>query len=263
MRTALICIVRNENPYLQEFVSHYIGLGFKKIFLCDNGYGNEPSPFEVIGKYIPYVEVIDYRNRPHPQNVAYNECYEKYGKAFDWIAFFDCDEFLVLKHDKTISQYLSRFPRDAELITINWQTMTDNNLLQYENKPLMHRFTTPMALKKKILCNFPENRHVKCIVKGFLPKVTWENPHCPIEKLVSYHSSIKKNNQSGIQGINYTFAMLRHFPTKTIEEWCRNKVPRKRVHNGGEYAPEKFFRYNEKTPEKVKIMKSFFPNAKT
>lgn len=261
MRVALICIVRNENPYLREFIAHYLELGFHKIFICDNGQLNEPSPLDVIAEFAPRVEVLNYRNKPHPQNLAYTECYARYKTKFDWLAFFDCDEFLILKHDKKITTYLTRFPKTAQLITFNWQTMTDNGLLRYENKPLMQRFTQPMEKYKQVQFNFPENYHVKCIVKGNLPSITWKEPHNPSEKLIAYHSNLRPEKQGGHHKIDYSFAMLRHFPTKTIEEWCKNKVPRRRVHNGGEYEPVRFFKYNEKTPEKVAILKSFYPEA--
>ena len=42
---------------------------------------------------------VTYRvdNKPFNQMEAYLWCYEKYRHKFNWLAFFDADEFLVLR----------------------------------------------------------------------------------------------------------------------------------------------------------------------
>lgn len=261
MKTALICIARNENQYLDEFVKHHLDIGFSKVFICDNGFGDEESPHGAVSKHADKVEVLDWRNLPHPQNESYARCYELVKSDFKWVAFFDCDEFLVLKHDRSVGQFIGRFPGNAQLITVNWKTMTDNGLLRHDGRPLMERFTTEMEAGRRIRSSAPENHYVKCLVRGGLPKLEWSHPHCPDTRLEACHSSMKKVAQNGCHVPNYFFAELRHFPTKTVEEWCLHKMPRGKVHDGGKYPPEMFFGYNEKTPDKIRILKEFFPDA--
>ncbi len=47
------------------------------------------------------IYLIDYRGfrgpRNQPQMEAYYDCYEKHNKEYDWLSFFDLDEYLVLK----------------------------------------------------------------------------------------------------------------------------------------------------------------------
>lgn len=263
MKTTIICIARNENPYIREWVEHHLRTGFDKIIICDNGFGNEESPSMALRGLERFVEVQDWRNRKYVQPKCYTECYAKYKNSYDWLAFFDCDEFMMLGQDQTVSEFLCRFPRECQLVSVNWETMTDNNLLTYDPRPLMERFTEPMERDRCVAYDFPENRHTKSMVRGGLSSVVFTNPHTPSTRLVSYHSNLKKETQGYYHNIDYSYAKLKHFTTKTVEEWCKIKVPRGRVDStGAKVELTRFFKYNEKTPEKVSIMKKFFPNAR-
>ncbi|MBO6272263.1 glycosyltransferase family 92 protein [bacterium] len=39
---------------------------------------------------------------------CYTECYQQYHKKYDWIAFFDIDEFLHIDNNLSIKQFLSQ-----------------------------------------------------------------------------------------------------------------------------------------------------------
>ena len=58
MKTALVCIAKNENRYLREFIKYHLNLGFDNIYIGDN---NDPegewiSP--IIDDYIDNKKVI-------------------------------------------------------------------------------------------------------------------------------------------------------------------------------------------------------------
>ena len=95
-----ICTLgKNENKYIKEFITHYKELGVDKIFLHDNndiGFKNE-SFEDVISDYIKddFVEIINYRGKRAPQFKIYTECYKKNNKFYDWLIFFDIDEFIL------------------------------------------------------------------------------------------------------------------------------------------------------------------------
>lgn len=263
MKTAIICIARNENLYIREWVEHHLRLGFDKIIVCDNGFGNEESPIVALKGLERFVEVLDWRNMPHPQVKAYEDTYGRFSNQFDWFAFFDIDEFLLLEKDRTVGEFLGRFPKDCKLVSVNWEIMTDNGLLKYDGKPVMERFTEPMAKDKCVAYNFPENRHVKVFVKGGLGKISFPgNIHTINIREGSYHSNLRRETSSPFHNIDYTYAKLRHFVTKTIEEWCTIRVPRGRADAGRPMDTAKFFKYNDKTQGKVKIFQKFFPNTR-
>ena len=169
MKTLLCTIGRWENQYIREFVEHYKSLGFTNIVLFDNNYDGEEHFEEVIGDYIDsgYVILKNYRNKKECQCEAYNSCYAEYSQDYDWIAFFDCDEFLTLTKVKTIDEYLSSSSFDNyDMIHINWKCYGDAGLVKNDGRPMLERFSVPIPDNKKISSYFPENDHIKSIIRG-------------------------------------------------------------------------------------------------
>ena len=98
MKTSLVAIGRRENQYAREWVGHHLALGFDHIYIYDNNHEGEEHFEYVLGDYVTegLVTVIDYRDKERAQRSAYNDAYQRLSKEYDWLAFFDFDEFLVL-----------------------------------------------------------------------------------------------------------------------------------------------------------------------
>lgn len=261
LNVALCTIGRRENLYAREFVEHYQKLGFSKIYILDNNHDGEEHFEDVIGDYVDngFVEIIDIRNETNCQMKEYTNLYAKHGKDHDWIAFYDFDEFLILENNISINEYLSQFPNDCQEVLINWLCMTDNNLVHYDPRPLMERFTTPMEILKPVQYSFPDNCHVKTIIRGGLPSVVFGgNPHVPDTALIAYNASGIRCNNGPWQPIDYSKAHLRHFTTKTIEEWITRKLqvgtPDRRPEQFLPFYVGRFWKINEKTEEKLKYL---------
>lgn len=261
MRIALCAIGRRENLYAKEFVEHYKKLGFDNIFILDNNYDGEEHFEEVLDDYIKedFVKIIDIRNQQNCQMREYTKFYEQYGGDFDAVMYADMDEFLILEHDTTISDYISRFPEDWQAILVNWDCKTDSGLVYYDHRPLMERFTASLSpIDKPVQYgNIPENAHVKCILKGGIDGVRfYSNPHVPNNSLVCYNASGIRCSNAPWQAIDYRMARLIHFTTKTAEEYC-NKLQRGTPDRTYDVFLKtyigRFWGYNERTEEKVKF----------
>ena len=158
LKVCLCTIGKKENLYASEFVEHYKKIGYDKIFIYDNNNIGDEKFEDVLTNQISnkFVEIINYRGyrgkRQSPQSDAFIDCYEKNKNNYDWLSFFDFDEFLELNKSRNIKEYLSnkKFKKCAN-IKINWLMFSDNNLLYYENIPLQKRFTTPYIMILQIL----------------------------------------------------------------------------------------------------------------
>ena len=107
MKFALCAIAGNENLYIREWVEHHLNIGFDKIII----YANDPKedPNLILFDYVMQnkVEIIPWYKTNTPdgsfqgmvQCPAYNDCLHRYGIEFDWIAFFDIDEFLTMEYE--------------------------------------------------------------------------------------------------------------------------------------------------------------------
>ena len=192
LKVCLCVIGKKENLYVKEFINYYKKLGYNKIFIYDNNDIFEEKFEDVIKNEInqEYVSVINYRGyqgkNNHPQFDAYKDCYEKNNKKFDWLSFFDFDEFLeIIQKNETIQDFLNnkRFQK-CQIIKINWIVYNNIKSLYYEKKPLQER------VKSKGFLDI----HIKSTVRGNLPMNYWSkttNPHSSINKYISCSSSGK------------------------------------------------------------------------
>lgn len=264
MKVALCCIGRLENRYIREYVGFYLGIGVDKVFLYDNNYDGEEYFEDVIGDYVSQgsVDVINYRNRERCQVAAYQDCYDKHGSEYDWICFFDIDEFIAFQRVNSIKEWLSLpIYEGYQMIHINFLTYGDNNLVRYEDKPVLDRFTEPIRpLNFKKSNNIVENSHIKSVIRGGI-EVKWDRtPHTPSNDIKCCDCSGKEcNSSSPFVPYIYTNALLRHFPTKTIEEYRDIKVKRGYPDGNKDFFKKndwvnEFFLYNKKTQEKLRFL---------
>lgn len=225
IKICLCVIAKNENLYIREFVEHYKKIGYNNLFIYNNNGENDENLAEPIKDYIKngFVKIIDFartNDDSRPQFVAYKDCYSRNGRKFDWLSFFDVDEFLEINHKyKTIQDFLSdKIFEHCDNIKINWLCYYNYKNLYYENKTLIERITS-------VKYDNPENDHIKSTVKGKLYKNYWEkmaNPHSSLFKLKACSSSGKRIKFDSPFNIppDYTKARLRHYNYKSFEEYC-------------------------------------------
>ena len=191
IKVCLYIVGKKENLYAEELVNHYKSLGYNHIFIYDNNDIGEEIFDDVLYKQInnSFVTIINFRGFKQPQCRAYRDCYEKNKNNYDWLSFFDFDEFLYIKNNKSIQEFLSdeRYKKCIH-VKINTLYYTDNDLIYYENKSLNERFTS-----YKI--DYYPNIHIKSTVRGYMPKNYWStytNPHTSTVRYTSCNSLGKK-----------------------------------------------------------------------
>lgn len=262
LKVLLCCIGRLENKYIREFVDYYRNVGFTNVCLYDNNRDGEDDFHDVIGDYIEngYVILKDYRNITEPcQYKAYNECYAEYGDKYDWIAFFDIDEFIFFNKCRNIKEFLSNKAfNDFDMIHLNWLLFGDGDMVYNNGLPLLSRIKKPLDVNTKTTYDFPDSFHVKPIIRGGLKKITYKtNPHTPIDDGIKCCTSFGVPCDSKSPFVPYDFRNggILHFTTKTAEEFSEklnrgfcdgNNISKKSL-------VELFFKRNAVTKEKVKL----------
>ena len=264
LKVLLCCIGRLENKYIREYIEYNKNLGFTNICLYDNNRDNEDDFNTVIGDYIKsgYVILKDYRNITTPcQFKAYNECYAEYGDKYDWIAFFDIDEFLFLNNCRNVKEYLSDNAfKDFDMIHLNWLLFGDCGMIYDNGLPVLARFKIPLDVNLSTGYNVPDTFHIKSIIRGGLERITYaQTPHTPIDDNIRCCNSFGIQCDSKLPFAPYDFRKggLLHFTTKTAEEYA-NKVKRGFCDGNpikNKELIELFFKRNEVTEEKVEYFK--------
>ena len=252
LQVAVCAIGRMENRYAVEWIQHYERMGVDKIFIYDNNSVEDGEFFQDV--LLPYIEsgFIEVELFDGTQRQAYEKCYSEHSEDFDWIGFFDFDEFVEIQ-DKNVKSFLSDYCADA--VSLNWQTMTDNGLTHYDPRPVVERFTEAKEV------DFPINRHVKSFIRGGIEGITFCDPHIPTTpELVCVNVLGERIEQTAIQPkVIHEIAFVRHYNTKTAEEW-QEKVSRgwERINGHNEKEDRNnninyFFAINERTEEKERI----------
>jgi hypothetical protein len=122
MNIALVCIAKNEDHYIDEWLQYHFGIGFFKTFVYQNNwrYAGDKT------QYGDKVEWIEFDGEVQ-QLPAYNDFLYGRGEGFDFAAFIDVDEFIVLNKDPDISTFLEDYT-DEYAVGLNWKVFGDSNL---------------------------------------------------------------------------------------------------------------------------------------
>ena len=276
MRTLLCGIGKLENRYIREWVEYHRDLGLTNIVLYDNNDIDGEHFEDVIGDYIDsgYVILKNWRGRKLAQIPAYNSCYNEYKNQYDWIGFWDIDEFLVLEKEKTIDAFLSKdIFKNKQSIRICWKQYTDNGLLKangnYSVKKFTEVFDRNFCIKNSIpIANYYNaNTQSKAILRTNIDKIDITSPHVhSVTRTVV--DATGKPCKDGIKLGNtpiWKGAWLNHYRFKTIEEFIEQKMVRlwPTAYKGGGKGyinTDLFFQYNKKTNEKVELAKKLLGN---
>ena len=143
IKVCLCSPAKKENRYLKEFVEHYKFYKVDKIFLYDNNDIGGEHFEEVINEYIQsgYVKIINFRGKKRVLYDMMNDCYLKNYIKYNWLIFYEIDEYIHLKNYDNIKKFLNEDKfNNCESIQLNWVMHTDNDKIYYENKPLKIRF---------------------------------------------------------------------------------------------------------------------------
>ena len=241
---AICAIGRNENRYAEAFVQHYLKMGVKRIYLYDNGFGNEERLSDVVKD--AKVEIIDWRNRRNEQCQAYDDCYNRHGHEYAWMGFFDFDELLNIGKRKSLPKLMEAY--DADAVLVNWQIIRDDG--------------TPLPPATCVKYNRPECDHVKALVRGGLHGQLFghQQPHIPTaQTLRCVNPSGVPVKQEPLVNFDFTVMVLDHYTTRTAEEFvqkvqrgfpCGDRYTADYRRNAIDY----FFKINERTPEKEAIL---------
>ena len=190
LKVCVCTLAKLENKYIRQFVQHYERYGVDKIFLYDNNDIDGENFEEVINDYIKkgFVELMNWRGENEAMRRIMNDCYIKNYKYYDWLIFYEIDEFIFLHDFKNIKLFLNqkKFNKCQE-IYLNLVCHTDNNLLYYEDKPLAERF--PLTVPKTKIGG--QKLEVKTIIRG----------HINGAKIMAIHlgdTRLKSCNNSGL-----------------------------------------------------------------
>ena len=197
MKVALVCVAKNEDNYIDEWLNYYIKLGFDHIFVYQNNWRCKLE--------YPFLTKIEWDGY-EVQKKAYNDFVNKNIGIYSHAAFFDVDEFLVLKKNKNIKEFLKDYDQ-YDSLGINWVMFGDNDLVAPKDDfSVIKRFT---HRGKNV------HPHIKTITK--LKNGLYMKVHSVEKDWFDLDGNIHRGslNPEG----NDKIAQINHYTTKTLPEF--------------------------------------------
>ncbi len=171
MKSAICLIVRNEVRDIAEWIAFHALAGFDTQIIFDNL--SDDGTGEVIKAAGRLHDVRYHRwdnTTQSSQPAAYEAACAAYKLEFDWIAFVDSDEFLMLTHGGTVNLFLDRFTEWSG-IALHWAIYGADGHEDFPEGLVLESFL------RRAPPPFLPARHVKSIVRpGFVNRCL--NPHC-------------------------------------------------------------------------------------
>lgn len=143
---SVVAILKNEGPYLKEWLDYHLLAGVDHFYLYDNDSTDNQAE---VAK--PYVEagLVDYIPAPGQvmQHAAYNDAVKRFKFQSRYLAFIDGDEFIFPKKEilggivEVVDEILSPNPNAAGL-GIHWQCFGSNGHEKADySRGVLERFT--------------------------------------------------------------------------------------------------------------------------
>lgn len=223
MKVALVCIAKDEDHYLREWLDWHFNIGFDTAYV----YCNDWQPHMAVP---PNTNIIYWPGKVQQLN-AYNDFLAKYSKDFDWAAFIDVDEFICTGKFDDIKSMLNDY-KDYFALGLNWKLFGTSGYDKADyTVPVVDRFThSQMGFNEhiKTLLN------LKNIRNQFLQNdVHFINPHFVAIAVRSYftiradkrefvHGPFTQFKEQAPAGMPY----IAHYVTKSKEEFYirRSKI---------------------------------------
>jgi Glycosyltransferases involved in cell wall biogenesis len=217
LRIACVAIVKNEQNHVAEWIAYQLAIGFDTVIVFDNQSTDDTAAR--IRAFAPHHDVRLHEwtmTTPDYQTRCYEHAARSYTDEFDWLAFFDIDEFLVLDPGFDLKSILNLFPA-TPAIGVPWAMFGSSGHTEKPDGLLIEAFT------HRSEPSFGPNRHIKSIIR---PKhmLYCHNAHS-FAMDGQYRSLTGKPltfTQGGLLDTDpdYTLGKLHHYFTRSRAHWA-------------------------------------------
>lgn len=208
-KVAICAIQQGSSPFIQEWISFYLVHGVTQIFVYDNSFPDSiehkyfrhaVEPFVKSG----YVTIRDWFMQEFHQLEAYDDCLEKGRNSYDWIAFYDVDEYMIVNPPgpTCIPQFLIDY-QEYPGIQIRWRLFTPMGVSRHNHNQLfleqylwtdVHNYVgktiaqTKYAVRMKGVHKLHYNHgKYKAVCPNKMPCNNWDNTSQPYQYVELRH----------------------------------------------------------------------------
>ena len=145
-KVAVVAIARNEEPFLDEWLLYHRLIGADHFFIYDDNIA--PGLEEFLSPHKGYTTVIRWHDihqnfsslRSDRQTKAYTHAAEHLLTGYQWAAFIDIDEFIVLDKHRNLKEFIVSLKK-TRIITLDWHIFGHNGHYENPTRPITSALT--------------------------------------------------------------------------------------------------------------------------
>ncbi|WP_227284074.1 glycosyltransferase family 2 protein [Boseongicola sp. H5] len=235
-----VSMMKDEAPFLLEWVAHHLAVGFTDILVytndCSDGTVEMLKRLEELGLGYHRPNTIPEGVKPQPSALKHAQN-EPLVRQSDWLMVFDADEFLCINHPSGTLEGLldNTVARDANGVVVTWRIFGSAGIVDWSRAPVTEQYTraAPPLWNKgwgvKTLFRFDpqywklgihrpsiKNKHLET---GFPDTVRWLNGSGqPMEDYFRFRGwrSIRRT-------LGYDWAQMNHYAVKSVDSYAVRK----------------------------------------
>jgi hypothetical protein len=238
-RVTAVSMMKDEAPYLIEWVAHHLAVGFTDILVytndCTDGTDDMLIRLEEMGLAHHRRNVIPPGVKPQPSAIRHAQG-EPLVHASDWVMVFDADEFLCINMGDGRIDSLISAAGDADGIVVTWRIFGSGGVVDWSRAPVTEQYlhAAPPDWNKgwgvKALFRFdPEiwklgihrpTMKAKVLKTDFPDSVKWLNGSGqPMEDYFKFRGwrSIRRT-------LGFDWAQMNHYAVKSIDAYAMRKM---------------------------------------
>lgn len=236
-----LSMMKDEGPYVIEWIAHQIAVGFTDIVVytndCSDGTDEMLMRLEELGLAHHRANVIPEGLRPQPSALNHAQD-EPVVQASDWLMVFDADEFLSIRYGEgTVGDLISAAKaRGANGIVVTWRIFGSGGVVDWSRAPVTEQYlrAAPPDWNKgwgvktlfeydagywKLGIHRPKIKN-KWIDTDFPDRVHWLNGSgLPMEDYFTF-----RGWRSIVRTIGYDWVQLNHYAVKSVDSYALRKL---------------------------------------
>ncbi len=234
-------MMKDEGPYVIEWVAHHLAVGFTDLVVytndCSDGTDDMLIRLEHLGLAHHRRNVIPEGLRPQPSALNHAQD-EPVVQQSDWVMVFDADEFLSIRYgDGTLDDLIAAAKaQDANGIVVTWRIFGSGGVVEWSRAPVTEQYlmAAPTSWNKgwgvKTLFTFDadywklgihrpkmKNRHIDT---GFPDTVKWLNGSGRV--MEDYFKF--RGWRSITRTVGYDWVQLNHYAVKSVDSYAIRKL---------------------------------------
>lgn len=260
MQIGIFTIIKDEQEYLKEWLDYHLSTftDITTIYIFDDP--NSTSHQSITEQYskVEYHNILEIlpielqrQNTPRPRQITYLYQVLDYLKAstdLTWVFYLDLDEFLTTSSSFSLSTILTKFI-EYDILALSWKNYNANGHITKPKGRVLETFTQTCKLLSGKSNTLRTSSKLCFNLTHWDSSVIETSHHLP--KRAKWCRTDFSNDK---EAVVYDLLYIRHYITKSFEEFCRKIYIRGQFH--GSKTLNSFFNFNpDIDPQDSKVQK--------